>query len=173
MAEAPCSVSIPRLTTPRLLLREYRATDFDIFCANMQDPTATQFLSGAPDRRTAWRVFTASAGQWVVNGAGWWGVELRETGEVIGWVGAFFRETSPHLEVGWSLRPKFWRQGFATEASKAALASGIERFDPRRVVAHIANANAASIKVSEKLGLRYEADVPFYEETVGLHVLDR
>jgi RimJ/RimL family protein N-acetyltransferase len=173
MDDATFSVSIPRLTTARLLLREYRATDFDVFAANMQDPAATQFLSGAPDRRSAWRVFTAGAGQWVVQGAGWWAVELRETTEVVGWVGAFFRETSPHLEVGWSFRPKFWRQGFATEAAKAALAHGIEKYDARRVIAHIANANVASVKVSQNLGMRYEADIPFFDDVVGLYALER
>jgi len=173
MDDATFSVSIPRLTTSRLLLREYRATDFEVFAANIQDPAATEFVTGAPDRRSAWRSFTAGAGQWLVQGAGWWAVELRETSEVVGWVGAFFRETSPDLELGWILRPKFWRQGLATEAAKAALAYGIEKYDARRIIAHITNANLASVKVSRNLGMRYETEVPFFDQTVGLYALER
>lgn len=173
MDETRFTVSIPRIATPRLLLREYRAADFDVFEANMRDPAATQFLTGAPDRRSAWRIFTAGAGQWVVQGAGWWAFELRETGEVAGWVGAFFREGFPHLEVGWIVRPKLWRRGLATEAAQAALAHGIAKHDPRRVVAHISNGNVASVKVSENLGMRSEGEIPFYDEKVGLYVIDR
>lgn len=173
MDDASFSVSIPRLTTTRLLLREYRTADFDVFAENMKDPAATEFLTGLPDRRSAWRMFTAGAGQWVVRGAGWWAAELRETSEVVGWVGAFFRETSPELEVGWILRPKFWRQGLATEAAKAALDYGVEKYDARRVIAHISNANVASVKVGEKLGMSYEADVLLFDETtVGLYAVE-
>jgi RimJ/RimL family protein N-acetyltransferase len=171
MDDATFSVSIPRLTTTRLLLREYRTADFELFAENMTDPVATQFLTSHPDRRSAWRGFTAAAGQWVVQGAGWWAAELRETGEVVGWIGAFFRENSPHLEVGWTLRPKFWRQGLATEAAKAALDYGVEKYGARKVIAHIANGNTASVRVSEKLGMSYEGDVPFFDDTVGLYAV--
>lgn len=34
-------VSIPRLGTPRLVLREYREDDFDAFAAHCADPEAT------------------------------------------------------------------------------------------------------------------------------------
>jgi RimJ/RimL family protein N-acetyltransferase len=173
MDEPPFTVTIPRLTTPRLLLREYREADFDAFDETMRDPAATKFLTGVPDRRSAWRSFTSGAGQWVVHGAGWWPVELRETGEVAGWVGAFFRETSPHLELGWVVRPKLWRRGVATEAAKAALAHGIAKHDPRRIVAHISKGNVGSVKVSESLGMRYEGEIAFYDAQVGLYVLDR
>jgi RimJ/RimL family protein N-acetyltransferase len=159
MDETPFTVTIPRLTTPRLLLREYRQVDFDAYEENMRDPAATQFVTQAPDRRSAWRSFTACAGQWVVQGAGWWAVELRETGEVAGWIGAFFRETSPHLEVGWVVRPNLWRRGVATEAAKAALAHGIAKHDPRRVIAHISNENVASVRVSQNLGMRCSGSV--------------
>lgn len=121
----------------------------------MNDPAATQYLTHLPDRRSAWRAFTAGAGQWVVRGAGWWSAELRATGEVVGWI----------------LRPKFWRQGLATEAAKAALDYGVEKFAAQRVVALIANDNVASIKVSEKLGMSYEADVPFDDKTIGLYAV--
>ncbi len=172
MEDAPFTVSIPRLYTTRLLLRAYRTADFDLFEANMRDPAATEFLTGVPDRRSAWRSFTSGAGLWVVQDAGWWAVELRDTKELVGWAGAFFRETSPHLELGWVMRPKFWRRGFATEAAKAALAHGVAKYDARKVIAHIASGNLASVKVSQNLGMRYEGDVPFFEKTVGLYAVE-
>ena len=90
---------IPRLHTPRLLLREYRTADFDAFAANLSDPEATVFIDSA-DRKSAWRIFASQTGLWLLQGAGWWAVELRETGEHVGNVGAFFREGWPEIEIG-------------------------------------------------------------------------
>src|SRR4051794_31882456 len=109
----PLLVSIPRLLTDRLLLREFRAADFDAYAENMADPEATKFVSTAPDRRTAWRMFSSGTGSWIINGRGWWALELRDTGEVVGNVGAFIRETSPELELGWAVYRRFWGRGYA------------------------------------------------------------
>src|SRR5262245_50937526 len=92
---------VPHVSTARLLLREYRAQEFDAFAEDLFDPEATRFMSPVADRRTAWRNFAASQGVWLLHSAGWWAVELRETAEVVATVGAFFRETSAELEVGW------------------------------------------------------------------------
>ena len=167
------TITIPRLTTARLLLREFRAADFDGYAENMADPEATKFLSGTVDRRTAWRMFLAAAGSWVLQGAGWWSVEVRETGEVVGDVGAFVRDTSPDFEIGWTLYRRFWGQGFAIEAAKAALAFTLEGHRAKRVIAHITAANTASVAVSQRLGMKYEADVDFFGESLGRYALER
>jgi RimJ/RimL family protein N-acetyltransferase len=164
---------IPRIPTGRLVLRELRVTDFDAYAANMADPLATAHLSGTLDRRAAWRVFTASQGMWLMHGAGWWGVELAETGELVGSVGAFIRETSPELELGWMIHRPFWRRGFATEAARAALTHAFDVYAAPRVIAHVSASNVQSVGVSERLGLKYECDVDFYGETIGRYALDR
>jgi RimJ/RimL family protein N-acetyltransferase len=108
----------------------------------------------------------------MLRGAGWWAAELRETGEVVGTVGAFFREASPELEIGWSIYRRFWRRGFATEAAAAALAFAVERHSAEWVIAHISAENLASVRVAEHLGMRYERDVDFFGMTIGRFVID-
>lgn len=163
---------IPRLTTARLLLRELQMRDFDAYAANLADPAATKFTSGPHDRRAAWRIFAAQTGSWLLNGGGWWAVEQREGGAVVGTVGAFFRETDDTLvELGWTLYPPYWGQGFATEASAAALRYALDTHGARQVIAHISAGNLASIGVSKHLGMKYEGDVDFYGEPVGRYVL--
>ena len=170
----PCvTITIPRLTTQRLLLREFRTADFDEYAANMADPKATQFLAGMVDRRTAWRMFLAASGSWVLHGAGWWTVEVRETGEVVGEVGAFVREACPDFEIGWNLYRRFWGQGFAIEAATAALAFTFEGHRAKRVIAHITAANAPSVAVSRRLGMKYETDVDFFGESIGRYAIER
>jgi RimJ/RimL family protein N-acetyltransferase len=167
------TITLPRLTTQRLLLREYRTADFDAYAENMAEPEATRFLSGPVDRRTSWRMFAAASGGWVLNGAGWWALEVRETGAVVGEVGAFVREGCPDFEIGWNLYRRFWGQGFAIEGARAALDFAFEGHRARRVIAHIAAANRASIAVSQKLGMTYETDVDFFGAPIGRYALER
>jgi RimJ/RimL family protein N-acetyltransferase len=149
-------------------------TDFEAYAANLADPVAAKFMSGPCDRRAAWRSFAAQTGSWLLNGGGWWAVEQREGGAVVGTVGAFFRETAEALvELGWSLYPRYWGQGFATEAAAAALQFAIDTHDARRVVAHIAAENLASIAVSKHLGMKYDTDVDFYGQPIGRYVITR
>jgi len=173
MTSSGLTITIPRLTTARLLLREFRTADFDGYAQNMADPESTKFLSGVVDRRTAWRLFSAATGSWVLSGAGWWALEVRETGQVVGEVCAFVRETCPDFEIGWNLYRRFWGQGFAIEAARAALDFTVERHRAKRVIAHIAAANSPSIAVSTKLGMKYESDVDFFGEPIGRYAIER
>jgi RimJ/RimL family protein N-acetyltransferase len=167
-------LSIPRLTTDRLLLREVQMRDFDAYAANLADPAATTFFGGVADRRTAWRIFAAQTGTWLLNGGGWWAVEERESGAVVGTVGAFRRETEEtRVELGWSLRPAHWGRGFAREAAAAALHVAVETQGSPQVIAHIAAKNVASIAVSKHLGMTYDGDVDFYGEMIGRYVFTR
>jgi RimJ/RimL family protein N-acetyltransferase len=165
--------TIPRLTTPRLLLREYRPADFDAYAESMADPETAKFLGGTVDRRTSWRMFLAATGSWPLHGAGWWALEVRETGEVVGEVGVFVREAAPDFEIGWNLYRRFWRQGFAIEAARAALDFAFEGHRAKRVIAHIESANRASVAISEKLGMTYESEVDFFGETLGRYAIER
>ena len=169
-------VTIPRINTERLLLREPRRSDFEAFASVVMDPRRT---SPPPaDRRTAWRQFLSSSGTWIVDGIGWWAVEERETGAFVGSVGAFYREPPPgpndadDLEIGWSLVAGLRGRGFATEAAAAMLAHVSETKKPPRVIAHIDHDNARSIRVAEKLGMRYEREVSFYEDRLRRYALD-
>jgi RimJ/RimL family protein N-acetyltransferase len=173
MEHPPLTFTIPRISTPRLLLREFRMADFEAFAANLADPEVAKYISSTNDKRTAWRHFAAASGQWVLQGRGWWAVELNETKEVVGSIGAFIRETAPDLELGWSIYRRFWGKGIATEGAKAALDVALKAQDcPKRVVAHIDATNPPSLKVAEKLGMKFEAEVDFYGERIGRYLLE-
>lgn len=161
------TVSVPRLQTERLVLREYRRDDFDLFAAHCM----THFPPA--DRNTAWRVFSSHAGLWLIHGAGWWAVEDRQTGRLVGNVGAFFREESAVMELGWNTYEAFRGQGFANEAAAAALQYAFEMRHESKVRALIASDNASSIRVAQRLGLMYEADAEVYGKAVGSYTCER
>ena len=74
---------------------------------------------------------------------------------------------------GWTVFRKHWRQGIATEAARAASAYAFERHGVDHVIAHIDPKNLPSVRVSERLGMRYEGEVDFYTEKTGRYVLAR
>lgn len=166
------AVSVPRLETQRLLLREYRIEDFTAFAAHLAAPE-TEAALGTVDRRTAWRIFGCNAGLWLLHGAGWWTVALRETGEVVGNVGAFFREDLSGIELGWNTYVPFWGQGYASEAAAEALRYALEVRGEPQVRALISSGNARSIGVALRLGLRYDAEADLYGKPVGRYTRQR
>lgn len=164
--------TVPRLQTPRLLLREYRVEDFNAFAAHLAEPESTAFLETA-DRRTAWRIFGCHAGLWLLHGAGWWSVELRRTGQLVGHVGAFFREGLSGIEIGWNTYRAFWRQGFASEAAAEVVRHALNVRGEPRVRALIDPRNTPSIGVALRLGMRREAETMLYGTLVEQYALER
>jgi RimJ/RimL family protein N-acetyltransferase len=59
-------------------------------------------------------------------------------------------------EIGYELDPRSWEHGYATEAARAMLRFGFERFGVRRISATVIAENTASIRVLEKLGMQEE-----------------
>ena len=164
--------SVPYLHTERLILREYRREDFDAFAAHLADPISAAHLVPA-DRQAAWRIFCSQAGLWLIHGAGWWAVEDKETGRLVGNVGAFFREDSTVMELGWNTYRAFWGRGYANEAAAAVVNHALEiRCEPK-VRALIASANESSLRVAKRLGLTYEGDTEIYGKAVGIHTRER
>jgi RimJ/RimL family protein N-acetyltransferase len=164
--------SVPYLHTERLVLREYRPEDFDVFAAHLADPVSSAHM-GSADRQTAWRFFCSQAGQWLIYGAGWWAVEEKETGQLVGNVGAFFREESTVMELGWNTYRACWGRGFAHEAAAAVLHHAFEIRREPKIRALIASANESSLRVAMRLGLTYEADTEIYGKAAGIYTRAR
>jgi RimJ/RimL family protein N-acetyltransferase len=60
------------------------------------------------------------------------------------------------VDIGFAFLPKFWGKGYAYEAASAVLAYGKSAIGLKRIVAITSPANQSSIKLLEKLGLRFE-----------------
>lgn len=167
-----CNISVPIIHTERLLLREYRREDFDAFAAHCADPVSSAHI-GPADRQAAWRIFCSHAGLWLIHGAGWWAVEEKASGRLVGTVGAFFREDATVLELGWNTYRAVWGQGFANEAAAAALHHAFETRREPKVRALIASGNASSLRVAGRLGLTYEAHTEIHGKAVGMYTRGR
>ena len=92
-------------------------------------------------------------GHWQLKGNGMWAVEERSTGELVGRIGLFNPEGWPGFELGWVLGTAYWKRGYATEGARRVL---------DRVISLIYPANAASIRVAERIGETLEGRVDLF-----------
>jgi RimJ/RimL family protein N-acetyltransferase len=143
------------IETERLVLRMFRESDTDAYAEMVSDPEVMRFLGGKPvPRAEAWRNMAMMLGHWHLRGYGMWAVEEKASGEMVGRVGCWNPEGWPGVEVGWTLRRRFWGRGYATEAARASVAYAFETLDQTRVISLIAPENVNSVRVAERLGER-------------------
>lgn len=150
---------IPEIKTDRLVLAAPTAADFEAFARLWTLPEVYHYILGAPrPKAQSWASFLALFGTWAHLGYGMWLVKRRDTGEMIGQVG-FLSAMRGHgagfdeyPEAGWLFDAAGQGHGFAHEAMVAAL----DWFDGAgladRSVCMIDPANAASMRLADKLG---------------------
>ncbi len=170
-------LAIPVLETPRLILRGHRLEDFNAMVAIWTDPVVTKHFHGRTlDREDIWARFLRGFGMWAVCGYGLWAVEEKSSGAYVGTVGAMEvkRELDPPMdgvpEAGWTFASHVHGNGYATEATRAALAWTDAKLGNPRMFCIIDPANLASIRVAEKCGFRLWRET-VYKEAATLILL--
>jgi ribosomal-protein-alanine N-acetyltransferase len=154
------SGEVPVLETERLMLREFRGSDFESM-ARFYDDTVSRFYCGPCDREEAFRKFAVYPGHWTLRGYGPWALESKATGEYLGLCGLWFPEGWIEPEITWALLPEFHGNGFATEAARRALQAAYEMFDWPTAVSVISIDNPASAAVATRLGATLERRVEY------------
>jgi RimJ/RimL family protein N-acetyltransferase len=152
-------LAIPTLETDRLILRGHRESDFEAMLAMWQDPVVQRHFHGEPmSREDAWARFLKGFGLWALRGYGIFAIEEKVSGAYVGMTGAFVvrREMQPRIdglpEAGWSLAARFHGHGYATEATRAALAWIDRQQGYPGMFCIVVPENVPSIRVAEKCG---------------------
>jgi RimJ/RimL family protein N-acetyltransferase len=166
LAPAPSPImgtlEIPTLETERLRLRGLRRSDYEDYAALYADPEVLRYLGSGQepwDRGRSWRHMAFLIGHWQLGGAGMWAVEHRETGEFVGTVGFAAPEGWPGFKLAGALARRFWGQGYATEAGRAALAYAFTALEKDHVISLINPENRASIRVAKRIGETLEGRI--------------
>lgn len=96
-------------------------------------------------------------------GFGLWAVMLKDNNRLIGRCGLLRQpiEDGEETEVSYLIEREFWKRGYASEAASAVLKLGFEKYNFQRLVAVIDPLNTASVRVAEKIGMRFERKIEF------------
>ena len=149
------------IETERLRLRGHRTADFDACMALWSDPLVYRYITGKAGKEgEVWGRILRYIGHWAALGWGYWAVEEKASGQLIGEVGfaEHKREIDPPLtgmaELGWVIGSAHHGKGYGTEAVGAALAWSDPRFGGRRFCCIAAPENTPSLRLATKFGFR-------------------
>lgn len=98
-------------------------------------------------------------GSYEQNGFGMFLVSLVETGEPVGICGLLKRDQFADPDIGFAFLRRFWAQGYALESAHAVMDFASETLGLQRLIAIADPNNTASVRLIEKLGLKFERAV--------------
>ena len=156
-------------------MRGPRPDDLTAYVALWSDPVVVAHISGQPhSRQDAWMRLLRNIGHWYELNFGFWMVEERSTGEMIGEAGLMMFERMldppppPLPECGWLLASPAHGRGLATEAVSAALAWSKRERGDGHAFCMIAPDNEPSLRVAAKCGFGQPQPARYGDRTVIL-----
>lgn len=161
------------LETERLNLREIVETD-DAFVLDLLNQPS--FINNIGDRNVRnleqAREFIRARFRksYADNGYGLYAVELKETGEAIGFCGFVNRAGLPGADIGFAFLPQFEKKGYAFESAVAMMKYGRENLGFERVLAITARHNEASMKLLGKLGFKFDKLITLPNDTEEINM---
>ena len=167
------------LETERLKLRAWQESDLQPFAELNADKDVMHYFPSVLTREQSDNLADKFQHLILDHGWGFWAVELKATGQFIGFTGLNTQPEqfifSPCVEIGWRFAKQYWHQGYATEAAKACLKFAFETLQLKEVVSFTAVHNTASEHVMQRLGMQamYEFNHPALtqESPLSRHVL--
>ncbi len=171
------------IETERLILRTWKPEDAKAYFQINQDPKVTECLLGPMTMGQVNDFVAAKNNQMDKYGYTLWASELKETNELIGFIGLNYTDWESHftpaLEIGWRLGSQYWGKGYATEGAKAALDFGFNKIGLEEIVSFTVPANKRSINVMEKIGMKRDINGDFAhpklpaDHSLSKHILYR
>ncbi len=159
------------LETARLRLRQLTAGDAEFIVELLNDPS---FVRNIGDRgvRTLGDAMRYIRDGPVENyarlGFGLWRVELRDSSVPVGICGLLKREALDDVDLGFAFLPRFWFSGYAFESAAGVMRHARHVLGLTRIVAVTNPDNVGSIRLLEKLGMRFERLVRLSEHGTEL-----
>lgn len=152
------------IRTERLILRPPTQADRPALYRMFADPEVMADLGPVKDEAaTEVALAKHDADRW--EGLGFWAVERRQDGAVVGFCGLkrgdAHNPIAGEVEAGWIVDRPYWRNGYALEAMIAALAYGWTKPAVARIVAITSAVNGKSQELMRRLGMRRLPDGDF------------
>ena len=147
------------LETERLILRRLSTADNQFILTLLNEPSFLRYIGDKKVRTledAAQYIEAGPVASYERHGLGLGMVELRESRTPIGMCGLLKRDELPDPDIGFAFLPDFWKKGFAFEAAAAVLEDARERLKLDRVLAITTPNNESSIKLLQKLGLKFQ-----------------
>lgn len=145
--------------TDRLRIRNWRDEDLDLMHVINSDEEVMAFFPGRRDRQQCAELLQTLKREIAETGYGFFALELKDTGESIGFGGLAMPRIEAILpedtvEIGWRLATPYWGNGYATEAARALLRVGFKERGLDEIVSFAVFNNHRSLAVMERIGMK-------------------
>ncbi|MES0812492.1 GNAT family N-acetyltransferase [Roseibium sp. SCPC15] len=173
------------IETERLLLRTWREGDTEPFFKICSDPEVMRHFPEPLTLHKTEKLIGMGRACLETYGVFYSPVEVKATGELIGFVGLVVHEDSnalpiaPCIDIGWRLKRSAWGKGYASEAAAAWLRFGFETKGYEEIVSFTPAINEPSQKVMLRLGMirdpKEDFNHPYFskDHRLALHRLYR
>ena len=152
------AMQVPILTR-RLELRPFAASDVDGIADLLSDPEATKFIGSTKSRQAAAESVLLMRDAFVMRGFGTLAVVPQDKKTCVGYCGVRPLAHTAEIEIAFALQKQCWNQGYATEAAEASIDAAFKNLSMKSIVATVYPDNRPSLRVLEKLGMRFECEV--------------
>jgi RimJ/RimL family protein N-acetyltransferase len=151
------------IETNRLYLRELSVADDENFYLLNADEDVIKYTGDkAFESINEAKSFLENYNPYQEYGYGRWAVIAKSNEEFLGWCGLKYSPEIDEVDIGFRFFKKHWNKGLATESAKACLDYGFEKLSLKTIVGRAMEANVASIKVLEKLGMTFVGKFEFH-----------
>ena len=159
------------LETDRLILRQLSTEDAAFILELVNEPSFIQNIGDRgvrtlEDARAY--ILRVAISSYDKNGFGLYLVKLKDSEESIGMCGLIKRDGLEDVDIGYAFLPRFWLRGYAVESAAAVKDYARDVLGLKRLVAITDPANPGSIRVLEKIGLKYEKMVRLSADDIEL-----
>jgi ribosomal-protein-alanine N-acetyltransferase len=158
---------LPEFETQRLALRRLEFHDAPFIVELLNQPSFIENIGDRGVRSLEDARAYLRAGPMAMYerfGLGLLHVARKSDGAAVGMCGLLRRDILPDVDLGYAFLPAYWGGGLAFEAAQGTLRHATEKTGLKRVIGVVSQGNAASIRVLEKLGMRFERMHQMYPE---------
>ena len=157
------------LETERLILRKLTIDDAAFMLDLLNQPSFIQFIGDRgvrtlDDAREC--ILTRYIAAYERLGFGVYLTLLKEGQVPIGICGLIKRDTLEDVDIGYAFLPQYWSKGYAVESAFAVLEYARSALGLNRILGITTPDNNSSIRVLEKIGLKFEKLVRLSEDDV-------
>nr|WP_298928647.1 GNAT family N-acetyltransferase [uncultured Allomuricauda sp.] len=159
-------------TSERLEFRRFLSSDFDDWMPFYQNPLSTKYWDGLPtDPSVACKEqFVRVFERYDLGLGGMNALILKETNQLVGMCGLLVQNVDEveELEIGYSILPEFWLQGFAFEAAQKCKDFAFENNFANSLISIIHIDNIPSQKVALKNSMHLDKTTTYKDNPVHI-----
>ena len=161
--------------TPRLVLGQFTEQDAPLILQLNSDPDIVKYVhepvltSEEQGRKIILDIILPQ----YKNNLGRWATYTKNNNEFIGWCGLKYLADTGEIDLGYRFIKTAWGKGYATEAAQHTLAHGFDKLALILITGRAHIENVASIKVLEKIGMKFICEEVHHNSPVRTYTASR